>query len=180
MNDAAIAGYEAAFDQIERNGGRFTFIWNWPALFFGIFWYFYKGLWAKALIYAVAFGILGAFSLGTVWLVGWLVFPVLGTYDLYLLARRGTQLWESTPGSVVQVVNAITPVTFADPGQRLRALDDARARGVVNEGEYQEKLATIQQEAQNASRLADLDRALRGGVLTQEEYEAKRQAVLNP
>lgn len=64
-------------------------IWNWPAFLFGAFWYLFRGMWAKALLLAAIVIFTGGFLAIPVWIYGGL----MGTYDDYLLRRRGTQGW---------------------------------------------------------------------------------------
>jgi hypothetical protein len=62
---------------------------NWGAFFFGGFWYLYKGLWVKGLLFiAIAF-----FSAGFLAIVPWLYGCIFGTYDYYLLKKDDKQLW---------------------------------------------------------------------------------------
>lgn len=82
--------YAQAFEEFSRSGAsglRPKF--NVGAFFFGPFWYLYRGLWAKALIYlAVSFG-----SGGLAVLIPWVYSAMFGTYDLYLLRKDKKQLW---------------------------------------------------------------------------------------
>jgi len=84
--------YQTAFAKIDQNDGRFLASWNWAAFVFGVFWYFAKGMWAKALILLIGSLILGGLT-GIGFLAVWAYFGVAGNYDLYLKERRGTQLW---------------------------------------------------------------------------------------
>lgn len=85
--------YQTAFAKIDQNDARFLASWNWAAFLFGVFWYFAKGMWAKALILLIGGLILGAVTAGIGFLAVWVYFGVAGNYDLYLKERRGTQLW---------------------------------------------------------------------------------------
>jgi hypothetical protein len=81
--------YQDAFQKIDSSPGKMISSWNWGAFWFGPFWYVYRGMWAKAIIYAlVAFGT-GGLALLLLFLYG----GACGTYDYYLLKVRGTQLW---------------------------------------------------------------------------------------
>jgi hypothetical protein len=81
------AHYERAFAQFDAGGSKVA--WNWAAFLLGALWYLYRGMWAKALIYvAVAF-----FSGGMLAIPVWIYGGLMGTYDYYLLQRRGTQGW---------------------------------------------------------------------------------------
>lgn len=85
--------YRNVFAKIEKNGGRFQATWNWAAFFFGSIWYLVKGMWAKALIYFVAWLVVGTLTAGLGILAGWILMGIIGNYDYYLKERRGTQLW---------------------------------------------------------------------------------------
>jgi hypothetical protein len=77
----------ADFDKNPQGGPQFRF--NWGAFFFGPFWYFFRGLWLKGLLYlALVFGTAGFL----VWLP-WIYCFSFGTYDLYLLRKHGKQFW---------------------------------------------------------------------------------------
>ncbi|QWD80519.1 DUF2628 domain-containing protein [Polynucleobacter sp. MWH-Spelu-300-X4] len=82
--------YKAAFAEFDKNpqgGPQFKF--NWGAFWFGPFWYFFRGLWLKGILYlAVIFGTAGFL----VWLP-WIYSFSFGTYDLYLLRKHGKQFW---------------------------------------------------------------------------------------
>jgi len=79
--------YEREFSEFEKSGYKHT--WSWVAFFWGIFWYFYKGLWAKALIMAAVC----LLSFGMFALYVWIYCGVAGKYDLYLWQIKGKQLW---------------------------------------------------------------------------------------
>ena len=81
------AYYQRAYAQFDSGGSRV--FWNWPAFLFGAFWYLYRGMWAKALLLAAIVLFTGGFLAIPVWIYGGL----MGTYDDYLLRRRGTQGW---------------------------------------------------------------------------------------
>lgn len=81
------AYYQRADAQFDAGGS--TVVWNWAAFLFGAFWYFYRGMWPKALLFAAIVIFTGGFLALPVWIYGGL----RGTYDDYLLRRRGTQGW---------------------------------------------------------------------------------------
>jgi hypothetical protein len=77
----------AEFDKNPQSGPQFKF--NWGAFLFGPFWYFFRGLWLKGLLYfAVIFGSAGFL----VWLP-WIYSFSFATYDLYILRKQGKQFW---------------------------------------------------------------------------------------
>jgi hypothetical protein len=82
--------YIEAFNQFNKkpNAGLQP-KFNWGAFFFGGFWYLYKGLWVKGLLFiAIAF-----FSAGFLAIIPWIYGSVFGTYDYYLLKKDDKQLW---------------------------------------------------------------------------------------
>ncbi len=81
------AYYQRAYAQFEEGGSRV--VWNWAAFLFGALWYLFRGMWAKALLYIAVVTFTGGFLAIPVWVYGGL----MGTYDDYLLRRRGTQGW---------------------------------------------------------------------------------------
>lgn len=83
--------YRRQFRKFEENNGNFVFTWNWPAFLFGVFWYFYRGMWAKALI-LTAFTLLSG---GALFLIVWAYCGAVGNYDYYLLVEEETQLYPS-------------------------------------------------------------------------------------
>lgn len=81
--------YQRIFEVFDYNGGYFKPSWNWAAFFFGLFWYFYKGMWAKALfilLVSIIFAFVPLFFF-TVYCA------IAGNYDYYLLKVKGKQLW---------------------------------------------------------------------------------------
>lgn len=82
--------YLDKFAIFDANSGKFKPTFNWAALLFGPFWYFYKELWVKATIsIAITFLLVGAPIV-----FFWLYWAIAGNYDYYLLKRHGTQLWK--------------------------------------------------------------------------------------
>lgn len=83
--------YREQFRKFENNDGNYVFTWNWPAFLFGVFWYFYRGLWAKALILTLIAIVTG----GALFIFIWIWCGAAGNYDYYLLVEEGTQLYPS-------------------------------------------------------------------------------------
>jgi hypothetical protein len=79
--------YARAFAEFDTGGSQI--VWNWAAFLLGALWYLYRGMWAKALIYAA----IAIFSGGFLIIPLWIYAGLRGTYDLYLLRRTATQLW---------------------------------------------------------------------------------------
>ena len=80
--------YADAFARIDA-GGMSASKWNWAAFLFGSFWYFFRGLWGKALLMI-------GLNIGTGGVL-WLLFAIYcgkyGNYDYWLLRKQGKQLW---------------------------------------------------------------------------------------
>lgn len=160
------------FRTFDANGGRFALTWNWYACAFGPFWYMYQGMWAKAFVYGFlilfAASLTGGFGL----FGGPLVLGVVGNYDLYLLRRHGTRFWDMRPDAPTTVGSHLTMPTAG-----LAELQALRDQGLLTDEEFEAKRARILQGAENARAIATLERALRAGVITHEEYERKKQAL---
>ena len=99
VGDQRIAGmkpfeklyFTTRFNLFELTGG-FKPTWNWAAFFLGVFWYFFKGLWAKGAMMIAIIVLLA----GMPAIFFWIYAGIAGNYDYYLLKRRGTQLWSPT------------------------------------------------------------------------------------
>ena len=80
--------YQKQFEKFKKNDGQFLITWNWWAFLFGIFWYFYKGIWVKPLIMiavsALFAGVPGIFFI--------LYCALFGNYDYYRLKILHKQL----------------------------------------------------------------------------------------
>ena len=81
--------YRAAFLKFDVNSGRPIATWSWVALLFGLFWYLYRGMWAKA---GIQFLVM-TFTAGAATPLVWLYAALYGKYDYYLYAVQGKQLW---------------------------------------------------------------------------------------
>ena len=81
--------YKDKFDKFNAKGG-FLVTWNWPAMLFGPFWYFYRSMVVKGFLYlvlgCVACAIITPFPV-------WIYFGIMGNYDYYLLKVKNKQLW---------------------------------------------------------------------------------------
>jgi hypothetical protein len=75
------------FRRFDEKPAQMQTQWNWPAFFFGPFWYLVKGMPLKGLLY-VLIAITG---------IGWLFLIVYsglyGAWDYYLKEAQGKQLW---------------------------------------------------------------------------------------
>lgn len=160
------------FRKFDDNGGRFVLTWNWFAFFFGPLWYLFQGMWPKAIVYLILISIAGGLSGGLGGLAGFAVLGAIGNYDLYLLRRHDVHFWDSpsdAPSTSGQGPT-VTPAGLAE----LKALRD---QGLISEDEYATKQARILREAEIARATATLERGLRAGVITHEEYERKKHAL---
>lgn len=176
------ASYEDTFRRFDSAGGRWIATWNWAAFVFGIFWYFYRGLWAKALIYLLGAIVLGTITGGILAIPVWIAFGIVANYDLYLLKRKGTQLWDGG-GVAPDAVPGVTSPTSTAPAPssaaaRLTALENARTQGVISEAEYAQKRLQLELDAEREKKLAALEDMRRAGILSQMEYEAKKRDIM--
>lgn len=80
--------YKNTFDEFDRIGG-FIATWSWVGFFWGIIWYFIKGMWAKGLIMMGLILLTG----GILGIPMWIYCGVFGKYDLYLWEMKHKQLW---------------------------------------------------------------------------------------
>ena len=81
--------YRAAFLKFDANNGRPIATWSWVALLFGLFWYLYRGMWAKSGLLIISM----MFTAGAAWPFLMFYMALYGKYDYYLYAVRGNQLW---------------------------------------------------------------------------------------
>jgi hypothetical protein len=79
--------WQAVFRKFDQNPKQMQTHWNWPAFFFGPFWYLLKGMPAKGLLY-IFIALTG---------IGWIFLIVYaglyGAWDYYLKESQGKQLW---------------------------------------------------------------------------------------
>jgi len=80
--------WQAVFQKFDQRPGQIQTHWNWPAFFFGPFWYLVKGMPAKGLLY-----ILIAVATAGVGLVLAVYAGLYGAWDYYLKEVHGKQLW---------------------------------------------------------------------------------------
>ncbi len=81
--------YQVAFAELEKAGGAMTPRWNWASFLFGSFWYLFRGMPLKGIIFLVLTFVTGGF-------LGFFIAiyaGLYGTWDLYLLKAKGKQLW---------------------------------------------------------------------------------------
>jgi len=79
--------WQNVFLKFDQRPVQMQTYWNWPAFFFGPFWYLVKGMPAKGLLYLLV-AVTG---------IGWLFLIVYsglyGAWDFYLKEAHGKQLW---------------------------------------------------------------------------------------
>lgn len=79
--------WQSVFRNFDQRPAQMQTFWNWPAFFFGPFWYLVKGMPAKGLLYLLV-AVTG---------IGWLFLVVYaglyGAWDYYLKEAHGKQLW---------------------------------------------------------------------------------------
>ena len=83
------AYWQRVFQKFDQQPGRMQTHWNWPAFFFGAFWYLVKGMPAKAAIYFV----ISISTYGAAWLFLAIYAGLYGAWDYYLKEVQGKQLW---------------------------------------------------------------------------------------
>ncbi len=81
--------WQAVFQRFDQRAGQMETHWNWPAFFFGAFWYLFKGMPAKAALYFV----IAIASAGVGWLFLAIYAGLYGAWDYYLKEVHGKQLW---------------------------------------------------------------------------------------
>jgi hypothetical protein len=77
------------FQKFDQRPGQMQTHWNWPAFFFGPFWYLVKGMLAKAALYFVV----SIVTAGVGWLFLAIYAGLYGPWDYYLKETQGKQLW---------------------------------------------------------------------------------------
>ena len=123
--------YHPANGSTEQIWGGFS----WPCLFFGCFWYLYKGMWGWA---AISF-IVSIVTYG----LGWLVFPFFANeqHAKSLLAKGylTKKQWEEkqNPQASSNASNINTTASQALPiADELAKLAELRSKGILTEEEF--------------------------------------------
>ena len=141
---------------------------SWPCLFFGCFWYLYKGMVAWFLISLIAVIVTGGLALPLVWII--LAFLANGAYTRHLLSQ-----------------GYLTPQQ--NEGRRYEAQD---RRYEVEERRYQDEVRNWQERrasraatadtpappASLADELAKLAKLRDDGILSEAEFEAQKKRLL--
>jgi len=81
--------WQTVFQRFDQRPAQMQTYWNWPAFFFGPFWYLVKGMPVKGALYLLV-------SIGTkgiAWLFLAIYAGLYGAWDYYLKEARGKQLW---------------------------------------------------------------------------------------
>jgi hypothetical protein len=79
--------WQNVFRKFDENPTKMQTYWNWPAFFFGPFWYLVKGMPAKGLLYVL----IAATGIGLLFLI--IYSGLYGAWDYYLKEAQGKQLW---------------------------------------------------------------------------------------
>jgi hypothetical protein len=80
--------WQEIFRRFDRQPTQMQTHWNWPAFFFGPFWYLFKGMPVKGAIYLLI--VLGTYGVGIFLAV---YSGLYGAWDYYLKEAKGKQLW---------------------------------------------------------------------------------------
>jgi len=80
--------WQKVFARFDQNPNKMQTHWNWPAFFFGPFWYLVKGMPAKAAMYVLVVVATAGFGLFLAIYAG-----LYGTWDHYLKEAQGKQFW---------------------------------------------------------------------------------------
>jgi hypothetical protein len=81
--------YKEIFTNFDLASTGLKLKFGWAPFLFGPFWYFYKGLWGKGLLYLL----IVIFTAGTFALLPWIYGSLFGVYDYYLLKKFDKQFW---------------------------------------------------------------------------------------
>jgi hypothetical protein len=80
--------WRSVFAKFNQRPGQMQTYWNWPAFFFGPFWYLVKGMPAKGALYLLIVLATAGFGLFLAVYAG-----LYGAWDYYLKEAHGKQLW---------------------------------------------------------------------------------------
>jgi hypothetical protein len=81
--------WQSVFARFDQRPEHMQTYWNWPAFFFGAFWYLVKGLPVKGLLYLLV----AVATTGIGWLFLMVYAGLYGPWDYYLKEAKGKQLW---------------------------------------------------------------------------------------
>jgi hypothetical protein len=80
--------WQNVFRRFDQEPGKMQTHWNWPAFFFGPFWYLVKGMPVKGALYLLI--VIGTAGFGLFLAV---YAGLYGAWDYYLREGQGKQLW---------------------------------------------------------------------------------------
>jgi hypothetical protein len=80
--------WQKVFGKFDQSPTKMQTHWNWPAFFFGPFWYLVKGMPVKGAFYILI--VVGTAGLGLFLAV---YAGLYGAWDYYLKEAKGKQLW---------------------------------------------------------------------------------------
>lgn len=105
--------YTKQFQKFYENDGKFKITWNWAAAIFNWLWLFFRGLWAKWLLYGLILSVVswllffigamfGNLTINFLWNIveslGLLCFVgMVGNYDYFLKKTQNENLWLRFP-----------------------------------------------------------------------------------
>ena len=81
--------WQSVFRKFDQRPAQMQTSWNWPAFFFGAFWYLVKGMPAKGVLYLLV----SVATTGVGWLFLMVYAGLYGAWDYYLKEAQGKQLW---------------------------------------------------------------------------------------
>jgi uncharacterized protein YqgQ len=154
------------FERFDANRGAWLPTWNWGAFLFGWLWYLYKGMWAKGFIYMFAPVFITALSGGVAFPLIPILLGLIGNYDYYLYRRHNSQLWSLSQNPNITHVTLVTPdvrsVTPPPP-------PPPRTPPITAPPTTSDNITT---------KFQVLRETYEHNLITREEYEAKRLALL--
>lgn len=121
--------FERVFAGFDSGGSKLT--WNWFAAIFQLLWYFFKGLWPKLFLYAMALWALGKLSILLVplcmgsapllifistnthiWIIAIVYFGAMANYDYYLHKNKSEPFWPKFPYKKFKIPFWILTIIF--------------------------------------------------------------------
>ena len=81
--------WQNVLQRFDQRPSQMQTYWNWPAFFFGPFWYLVKGMPVKGALYLL----ISIGTQGIAWLFLAIYAGLYGAWDYYLKEARGKQLW---------------------------------------------------------------------------------------
>ncbi len=97
--------YRNAFAKIDANGGKFTWVWSWWALFGGVFFYLYRKAYIPALVFFAASIVASFIPFGglVIWIANGGVASFF-VYKRYQEMKRLVEAQETTPEKRIEAM----------------------------------------------------------------------------